>query len=207
VVVFGAAPASSRRAGAPFGSSRSATGTIRPPGFVEVDFVADAGTSASSNFVQTLVLTDIATGWTECVPVVVRNSAFVIEALAAAIRLFPFPLRGVDFDNDGLFMNEPVVAWCGAQQLEVTRSRAYRKKIRPGWNRRTGRSCGAWSVYRRETLARLYAAARLHTNLFQPSFKLKEKTRIGARSLFKAEVIDRRAPWRSFEAVEFATLE
>ena len=30
-------------------------------------------------------------------------------------------------------------------------------------------------------LARLYAAARLHTNLFQPSFKLKHKTRIGAR--------------------------
>jgi hypothetical protein len=30
-------------------------------------------------------------------------------------------------------------------------------------------------------LARLYAAARLHTNLFQPSFKLKEKKRIGAR--------------------------
>jgi len=28
---------------------------------------------------------------------------------------------------------------------------------------------------------RLYAAARLHTNLFQPSFKLKQKTRIGAR--------------------------
>jgi hypothetical protein len=30
-------------------------------------------------------------------------------------------------------------------------------------------------------LARLYAAARLHVNLFQPSFKLREKTRIGAR--------------------------
>jgi hypothetical protein len=32
-----------------------------------------------------------------------------------------------------------------------------------------------------QALARLYAAARLHTNLFQPSFKLKEKKRIGAR--------------------------
>jgi hypothetical protein len=30
-------------------------------------------------------------------------------------------------------------------------------------------------------LARLYAAARLHTNLFQRSFKLRQKTRIGAR--------------------------
>lgn len=32
-----------------------------------------------------------------------------------------------------------------------------------------------------EALARLYAAARLHTNLFQPSFKLREKVRVGAR--------------------------
>ena len=32
-----------------------------------------------------------------------------------------------------------------------------------------------------QALARLYAAARLHTNLFQPSFKLRQKTRIGAR--------------------------
>jgi hypothetical protein len=36
-----------------------------PPGFVEVDFVAHAGTSAAGSFVQTMVLTDIATGWTD----------------------------------------------------------------------------------------------------------------------------------------------
>jgi hypothetical protein len=61
-----------------------------PPGFVEVDFVVHSGPSVSGSFVQTLVLTDIATGWTECVPVVVRSSELVIEALVAAHRLFPF---------------------------------------------------------------------------------------------------------------------
>ena len=95
-----------------------------PPGFVEVDFVAHSGVSAAGAFVQTLVLTDIATGWTECVPVLMRVGALALEALQAARRLFPFPLRGVDFDNDGAFMNEPVVAWCRARGLEVTRSRA-----------------------------------------------------------------------------------
>lgn len=39
------------------------------PGYVEVDFVAHSGTSSSGSFAQTMVLTDIATGWTECVPV------------------------------------------------------------------------------------------------------------------------------------------
>ena len=35
--------------------------------------MAHSGTSAAGAFVQTMVLTDIATGWTECVPVVMRE--------------------------------------------------------------------------------------------------------------------------------------
>ena len=159
-----------------------------PPGFVEVDFVAHSGTSTAGAFVQTLVLTDIATGWTECVPVVMRAGALALEALQMALELFPFPLKGVDFDNDGAFMNEPVVDSCRAQGLEVTRSRAYRKNDQAwveqkngaivrrlvGYGRFEGPGCAA-------ALARLYAAARLHVNLFQPGFKLREKARIGAR--------------------------
>src|SRR5262245_45560428 len=57
-----------RRAG--FGSAVRRTVPVRtfgdwndpPPGFVEVDFVPHAGTSAAGSFVQTMVLTDIATG-------------------------------------------------------------------------------------------------------------------------------------------------
>lgn len=159
-----------------------------PPGFVEVDFVSHSGTSAAGSFVQTMVLTDVATGWTECVPLVARNGALVIESLTAAMTLFPFPLRGVDFDNDGLFMNEPVVTWCRQKGLEVTRSRAYRKNDQAWVEQKNGAIVRRLVGYGRleglgsaQALARLYAAARLHTNLFQPSFKLKQKTRIGAR--------------------------
>jgi hypothetical protein len=159
-----------------------------PPGFVEVDFVAHSGPSASGSFVQTMVMTDIATGWTECLPVLVRSGALVIEALAAARSLFPFALRGVDFDNDGLFMNEPVVQWCREEGLEVTRSRAYRKNDQAWVEQKNGAIVRRLVGYGRlegmasaQALARLYAAARLHTNLFQPSFKLQQKTRIGAR--------------------------
>jgi hypothetical protein len=100
----------------------------------------------------------------------------VIEAIAAAMRLFPFPLLGVDFDNDGLFMNEPVIEWCKAQQLEVTRSRAYRKNDQAWVEQKNGAIVRRLVGYGRfeglpagQALARLYAAARLHTNLFQPS--------------------------------------
>lgn len=63
------------------------------PGYVEVDLVAHGGASTSGSFVQTLVLTDVATGWTECIPLVLRESGLVIEALGRARELFPFPLR------------------------------------------------------------------------------------------------------------------
>jgi len=97
------------------------------PGFLEVDLVAHGGTSVKGSFIQTLVATDIATAWTECVPLLTRDATFVVEALLKVRSQLPFPLRGVDFDNDSVFMNDTVVDRCIATGLTVTRSRAYRK--------------------------------------------------------------------------------
>ena len=52
-----------------------------PPGFMEADLVAHSGPTAKGSFVQTLTLTDIATGWTECAPVLVREPALLTEVL------------------------------------------------------------------------------------------------------------------------------
>ena len=158
------------------------------PGWVEVDFVAHGGTTVSGAFVQTMVLTDVATGWTECVPLVVREAEMVVHALKRARELFPFPLLGVDFDNDSLFMNDLVVGWCRVEGLEVTRSRAYRKNDQAWVEQKNGAIVRRLVGYGRfegvlagEALGRLYAASRLHGNLLQPSFKLREKRREGAR--------------------------
>ena len=51
------------------------------PGFVEADLVAHSGPSARGSFVQTLVLTDIATGWTECAPLLVREQRLLSTVL------------------------------------------------------------------------------------------------------------------------------
>lgn len=47
-------------------------------------------------------------------------------------------------------------------------------------------------------MARLYAAARLHVNFFQPSFELKEKRREGAKVIKRYHVPDTpmRELWR-----------
>ena len=57
-----------------------------PPGFLEVDLVAQGGTIVKGCFIQTLVATDIATGWTECVLLRAGVSRFRAPAAPASKR-------------------------------------------------------------------------------------------------------------------------
>jgi hypothetical protein len=159
-----------------------------PPGFCEIDTVAHGGTSVAGSFIQTLTMVDIATGWTECLPLVARDGSLVVEAMIRAQSLFPWLIRGADFDNDSVFMNDTVVPWCRMQKIEVTRSRAYKKNDQAFVEQKNGAVVRRLVGYGRfdgietaKVMARLYAAARLHVNFFQPSFKLKEKRREGAK--------------------------
>jgi hypothetical protein len=158
------------------------------PGFCEVDMVAHGGTSVAGSFIQTLTMVDVATGWTECLPLLTREGSLVVEAINRAQSLFPWLLRGVDFDNDSAFMNDVVVPWCREQKLEVTRSRAYKKNDQAFVEQKNGAVVRRLMGYGRfdgvetaRVMGRLYAAARLYVNFFQPSFKLKEKRREGAK--------------------------
>ncbi|MET4803563.1 hypothetical protein ABIA96_006165 [Bradyrhizobium sp. LB11.1] len=159
-----------------------------PPGFCEVDMVAHGGTSVAGSFIQTLTMVDVATGWTECLPLLTREGSLVVEAINRAQSLFPWLLRGVDLDNDSAFMNDVVVPWCREQKLEVTRSRAYKKNDQAFVEQKNGAVVRRLMGYGRfdgvetaRVMGRLYAAARLYINFFQPSFKLKEKRREGAK--------------------------
>jgi hypothetical protein len=158
-----------------------------PPGYCEVDMVAHGGTLAGS-FIQTLTMVDVATGWTECPPLITRDGSLVVEAMKHVQGLFPWLLRGVDFDNDSAFMTDTVVPWCREQKLEVTRSRAYKKNDQAFVEQKNGAVVRRLMGYGRfdgvetaRVMSRLYAAARLYVNFFQPSFKLKEKRREGRK--------------------------
>ncbi len=166
-----------------------------PPGFCEVDMVAHGGMSVAGSFIQTLTLVDVATGWTECLPLVTREGELVVEAMARAQSLFPWLIVGADFDNDSAFMNDVVVPWCRRQKIEVTRSRAYKKNDQAFVEQKNGAVVRRLVGYGRldgvetaQAMARLYAAARLHVNFFQPSFKLKEKRREGAKVIKRYHV-------------------
>jgi hypothetical protein len=160
------------------------------PGWLEIDLVAHCGGRMEGRFLWTLVATDIATGWSESLPIVMRDGAVVLTALQLIRRQLPFPLRGIDADNDSVFMNELMESWCACpgQEIVLTRSRAYKSNDQAWVEQKNGMLVRRVVGYQRlvsleaaQILGELYGALRLFTNLFQPSFKLKSSERDGGK--------------------------
>ena len=97
-------------------------------------------------------------------------------------------MLGLDSDNGSEFINHHLYNYCREEGITFTRSRSYKKND----------SCHVeqknWSVVRRligydrydskaalEALNRVYDLTRLYINFFQPTMKLVQKTRHGAR--------------------------
>ena len=158
------------------------------PGHVEADLVSHSGPVAKGSFAWTFTLTDIATGWTECAPLLVREQTVLVAVLGELRKLMPFTLLGFDTDNDSVFINETVRDYCASSGIAFTRCRPCRKNDQAWVEQKNGSVVRRLAGYRRfeglaaaAALADLYAAARLFVNFFQPSFKLAEKHRDGAR--------------------------
>ena len=157
-------------------------------GSLEIDLVAHCGATTAGHYLNTLVATDVATGWTECQAIRGEGRAAVVEALEQIRDRLPFPLLGLDSDNGSEFLNDHLLRWCRRQPLTFARSRPYWKNDRAHVEQKN------WSVVRklaghdryqsREALAALqavYEPLHLWANHGQPTLKLIAKDRDGAR--------------------------
>jgi hypothetical protein len=154
------------------------------PGFLEADLVAHCGWTVEGSFLNTLVLTDVASGWTECLALLQRSQAAVVQALDRAQQLLPMPMLGLDTDNGSEFINGELLAYCDRTQLTFTRGRAYRKNDQCYVEQKNGAIVRQFVGYNRyegkrayRQLTELYRALRLYVNFFQPSMKLLTKQR------------------------------
>jgi hypothetical protein len=158
------------------------------PGFLEIDLVGHDGGEAKGEFIQSLNMVDVHSGWTETRAVKNKAQLWVFEALKEIRTELPFPLLGIDSDNGAEFINAHLLRYCQAEGISFTRSRPYRKND----------SCHVeqknWTVVRRavgyqrfegeaqlDLLNRLYRLLGIYTNFFQPSMKLVGKTREGSK--------------------------
>ena len=158
------------------------------PGSMEMDLVAHCGAVSRGSYIHSLVLTDIASGWTEAAPLVVRESSLVVETLERVRVGLPFALRALDVDNGTEFVNDRLIEYCLSRGIEPHSFTALPQE-RPSLDRAEERRCRAQASrgYRRfagiaaaQAITRLYGASRLFVNFFQPSFKLASKHREGA---------------------------
>ena len=158
------------------------------PGFLEGDLVAHCGDKTNGAYLNTLVITDIASSWTEFFPILVKGEVGVIAALKVAQQLLPFVLLGLDTDNGSEFINYGLLEFCKENKITFTRSRAYKKNDQAHVEEKNGSIVRRLIGYDRyegieayNALSDLYAVLRLYVNFFQPSLKLLSKKRDGAK--------------------------
>ena len=151
--------------------------------------MSHSGDSADGEFIQSLNLTDISSGWGETRAIMGKGQTTVRAAVDDIRTGLPFRLQGLDSDNGSAFIHDPLFQDGATRAIQVTRGRPYKKDDNAhieqknwthvrrllGWDRYDSPAALAAmnDLYRHEL--------RLMMNLFQPSVTLQRKTRVGSR--------------------------
>lgn len=164
---------------------------VTVPGFMEADTVAHCGNSLLGEFIWSLTMTDIVSGWTECRAVWGKGALGVLAQIQAIEAALPFPLRGFDCDNGSEFLNHHLLRYFTehVNQPGFTRSRPYKKNDNAHVEQKNWTHPRQLLGYDRldnkallSLVNTLYASAFCPLqNHFCPSLKLKEKHRDGAK--------------------------
>lgn len=158
------------------------------PGFMEADLVAHCGNYIGGSFLYTLVLTDVATGWTDFEALLRRGHEMVIPAIQRIQTRIPFDLLGLDTDNGSEFINYALFHFCQEEEITFTRCRPYKKNDQCFVEQKNGAIIRRFVGYDRFTglppyraLIALYQHLGPYVNFFQPSLKLISKKRKGSK--------------------------
>jgi hypothetical protein len=161
------------------------------PGFIEADTVAHCGTSMAGEFMNTLTMTDIFSGWTEVRAVWGKQSTAVLEAVRGIESTLPFKIKGFASDNGNEFLNNDLWTYFANRKdkVDFVRRRPYKKNDNAHVEQKNwthvrqlvgyDRLDQQWDV---EYINDIYQNYWLPLwNFFTPVMKLKSKTRDGAR--------------------------
>lgn len=158
------------------------------PGYFEADLVAHGGGDTRGLFAHTLTMTDIWSGWTECMAMLGKRENTVLAAVIQVKRQLPMSIVAFDSDNGSEFINEQLSKYCANNDITFTRCRPYRKNDQAHVEEKNGSVVRRFVGYARydspeslDLLTELYRSIRLFVNYFQPSMKLLEKQRDGAK--------------------------
>lgn len=182
------------------------------PGWCEVDLVHHCGESAAGEYLHTLQLIDVATGWSERVAVLGRGQAAMEGGFRRILARLPFPLLHLHPDNGGEFFNDHLVRFFGTQVtgLTLSRSRPYQKNDNRFVEQKNDTLVRAYLGHQRldtpaqcAALNALYGEMGAYYNLFQPVLHLIEKEVIAGK--LKRRWDDAQTPYQRLTATGIAT--
>ena len=157
-------------------------------GNVQVDYVEHCGRSTGGQYIHTVSVVDIASGWWEGEAITARTQQVTCEALDRIRKRAPFRFREIHPDNDSGLINDLLWRYCRKRQIKMSRSRPYKKNDNAWVEQRNWTHVRKQVGYRRfdttaelAVLNELYTALRLYKNFFQPALKLKTKERVGGK--------------------------
>jgi hypothetical protein len=188
---------------------------IYKPGFMEADTVAHCGNSMQGDFIWSLTMTDIHTGWTENRSVWNKGAFGVIDQIKNIEKAIPFKLLGFDCDNGSEFLNHHLLRYFteNGNNTKFTRSRPYKKNDNAHVEQKNWTQVRHLFGYDRldiESLVKpmndLYSNEwSLYNNFFRPSQKLIEKIKINSKYVRKYDIP--KTPYMRVIESEYVSLE
>ena len=154
-------------------------------GHFETDTVHHGGSSPVGEFVYSLQMIDVATGWSERVAVLGRSYLVMADAFLTILERLPFPALEIHPDNGSEFFNHHLVSfWKDAvPDADLSRSRPYHKNDNRFVEQKNRTLVRAYlgsdrldTVAQTLELNKLYDMMWVYYNLFQPVMRLAEKT-------------------------------
>ncbi len=168
------------------------------PGYVEVDLVAHCGTSVAGDYINTLNMVDIATGWTSQRAVWGKGETNTFKAIREIELTLPFKIKGFDSDNGKEFLNYRLLKYFKhrTEPVSYTRSRAYNKNDNSHIEEKNWTVVRQYIGYARlenpiqlDMLNELYRGdLNNFINYFLPSVKLISKQRQGSKIKKKYDI-------------------
>ena len=160
------------------------------PGSFETDLVRHSGPVTAGEYVHTLQLVDIATGWSERVAVLGRSQAAMEEGFRRVQERLPFPITHLHLDNGSEFFNHHLLRYFSETMtgVQISRSRPYRKNDNRFVEQKNATLVRAYLGYERlDTLGQyaalnaLYNQLWVYYNLFQPVLHLVGKDLVNGK--------------------------
>ena len=165
-------------------------------GNLGIDLVEHCGSSTAGEYIHTLSVTEIASGWWEGEGVMGRGQYPTLKALKKIRERTPFKWLEIHPDNDSAFINGHLFRYCQAEKLRFTRSRPNKKNDNAYIEQKNWTHVKKVFGYLRydtqeelEIINDLYENdLRLFKNFFSPVMKLVKKERIGGKVKRKYDV-------------------